>query len=93
MAAFREVEPGSHFLGCAHTMERYRDVFYRSKIADSDSFEQWQEAGSMDATTRANKLWKQKLEEYTLPQLDPAIDEAVCDFISHKKSLLSDSFA
>ena len=56
MEAFHQVEPGGHFLGCAHTQANFETAFYRSNIADNNSVEQWREEGSKDAATRANAL-------------------------------------
>src|SRR5690606_22477949 len=61
--AIREVGPGSHFLGCAHTQANFETAFYRSTIADNNSYEQWESDGSKDAAQRANALWKRMLEE------------------------------
>ena len=44
--AFREVGPGSHFFGCAHTMANYETAFWDSEIADNEPFEKWEAAGS-----------------------------------------------
>ena len=89
--AIREVGPGSHFLGCAHTQDNFKTAFYRSSIADNNSYEQWQLEGSMDATERANKIWKQLLREYQAPPIDPATDEALLAFIEKKKASFPDS--
>jgi len=32
-----EVGHGGHFLGAAHTMERFRDCFYRPFLTNSDN--------------------------------------------------------
>ncbi len=56
--AFAEVGPGNHFFGCAHTMANYETAFWDSEIADNEPFEKWEAAGSTDAATRANRLWK-----------------------------------
>ena len=48
MDAIFEVGPGAHFLSSAHTMKNYKTAFYRSPIADNNSFEQWQSEGSFD---------------------------------------------
>jgi trimethylamine--corrinoid protein Co-methyltransferase len=90
MDAMREVGPGSHFLGAAHTQANFEDAFYRSNTADNNSFEQWQEEGSLDAAQRANKMWKETLATYEAPPLDPAIDEALLAFISKRKSEYAD---
>jgi trimethylamine--corrinoid protein Co-methyltransferase len=92
MSAIREVGPGSHYLGCAHTQANFETAFYRSTIADNNSFEQWQAEGEKDAAARANQIWKKMLAEYQAPALDPAIDEALEDFIVRKKASMPDAF-
>ena len=47
--------------------------------------------GSMDAVQRANKIWKQMLNEYQAPELDPATDEAILAYIHQRKSSFADS--
>ena len=41
MDAIRQVGPGSHYLGCDHTQANFQTAFYRSSIADNNSYEQW----------------------------------------------------
>ncbi|MEJ2121934.1 MAG: trimethylamine methyltransferase family protein [Alphaproteobacteria bacterium] len=91
MDAVREVGPGSHYLGCAHTQANFETAFYRSKVADNSSFEQWQTDGSQDAPTRANKIWKAMLASYEAPPIDPGTDEALKEFIAKKKASMPDS--
>ncbi|HXH01690.1 MAG TPA: trimethylamine methyltransferase family protein [Candidatus Competibacteraceae bacterium] len=91
MDAIREVGPGKHFLGCAHTQANFETAFYRSSIADNNSFEQWEAEGSLDAAQRANKIWKKMLAEYEAPALDPAVDEALLDYINRRKASFPDS--
>jgi trimethylamine--corrinoid protein Co-methyltransferase len=84
-------EPGTHYLGSAHTLANFESAFYRSEIADNNSYEQWQEDGSLDAAQRANAIWKKQLAEYEAPPLDAAIDEALLDFIARTKASMPDS--
>lgn len=88
--AIREVGPGSHFLGAAHTQANFETAFYRSTIADNNSFEQWEQEGSLDAAQRANAIWKSMLEEYEPPGLDPSIDEALKDLMERRKAEFDD---
>ena len=90
LSAVREVGPGAHFLGCAHTQENFLSAFYRSSVADNNSFEQWESEGAKDAVQRANTLWKNLLAEYEAPPLDPAIDEALLAFIRRRKDEFED---
>ena len=91
LSAIREVGPGAHFLGCDHTQDNFKTAFYRSSIADNNSFEQWELEGSQDAIKRANTLWKKMLNEYEAPPLDPATDEALLAFIEQRKASFEDS--
>jgi trimethylamine--corrinoid protein Co-methyltransferase len=83
--------PGQHFLGTAHTLANFETAFYRSEIADNNSFEQWLEDGGLDAAQRANAIWKRMLREYEAPSLDEGIDEALVEFIAKRKASMPDS--
>ncbi len=91
MDAIREVGPGGHYLGCAHTQANFETAFYRSPIANYESFEQWEQEGSLDMAQRANAQWKERLAAYQEPEIDPAIDEALQAFIAEKKAAMPDS--
>jgi trimethylamine--corrinoid protein Co-methyltransferase len=83
--------PGQHFLGHPHTLANFETAFYRSEIADNNSFEQWLEDGGLDAAQRANKIWKRMLAEYEAPPIDPGVDEALLEFIVRRKASFPDS--
>ena len=89
--AIREVGPGSHFLGCAHTQANFETAFYRSPLADNNSFEQWEADGGLDAAARANRIWKQMLQDYQVPSIDPSIDEALIEFMTRRKQSMPDA--
>ncbi len=91
MDAIREVGPGSHFLGCAHTQANFKTAFYRSAITDNNSYEQWASEGSKDMATRSYERWNSMLNSYEAPALDEATDEALLDFISRRKSEMPDA--
>ncbi len=91
MDAFNQVEPGGHFLGCAHTQSNFESAFYRSNIADNNSVEQWQAEGSKDAAMRANGLWKKMLADYEAPPLDVGIDEALRAFMDQRRASMPDA--
>ena len=83
--AIREVGPGQHYLGAAHTRTNFETAFYRSITADNNSFEQWQEEGSLDTAQRASGIRKKMLADYTPPPLDSATDEALLAYIAKRK--------
>ena len=82
--AIAEVGPGGHFFGAKHTLERYQNAFYAPLISDWRNFQQWQAAGSPEAATKANALWKRALVEYQPPPLDAAIAEEIDAFVAKR---------
>ncbi len=86
MEAFRTNTHGDHFLGNAHTLANFETAFWRSEVADNNSFEQWSEEGSLTAAQRANARWKELLAGYEPPPIDDAVDEELRDFIARRKA-------
>jgi trimethylamine--corrinoid protein Co-methyltransferase len=92
MDALREVGPGGHFLGCAHTQANFETAFYRSSVADNNSVEQWEAEGRKDTPQRANAIWKKMLADYEPPPIDPGTDEALQEFIRKRKDAMPDAW-
>jgi trimethylamine--corrinoid protein Co-methyltransferase len=82
--AVAEVGAGGHFFGCAHTMERYRSAFYAPLVSDWRNYGQWNDDGAKTATERASVIWKKMLQEYVPPPRDPAIVEALNDYVARR---------
>jgi trimethylamine---corrinoid protein Co-methyltransferase len=85
-----EVGHGGHFLGAAHTMERFRTCFYRPMLSSSENYERWMRNGGVDANGRAQKIYQQKLAEYEPPPLDDAIRAELEDFVARRRTELGD---
>jgi trimethylamine--corrinoid protein Co-methyltransferase len=83
--AIAEVGPGGHFFGSAHTLERYENAFYQPILSDWRNFETWQEDGAKNATLRANEIWKQLLQDYEKPPIDPTIEEELQAYMARRK--------
>ena len=90
--AFREVGPGKHFLGCAHTMKNYETAYYEPVLADCNSFEQWRDEGERDALRRASDRVRTLLDNYEAPAIDPGVDEALREYICRQKASRPDSW-
>ncbi len=86
--AHLEVGHGGHFLGAAHTMERFRDCFYRPFLTNSDNYERWTRLGQRDTRARAEEIWKDRLAKYEKPEMDASILEGLTDFVNKRKSEL-----
>ena len=83
--AVAEAGHGGHFFGTAHTLARYETAFYAPLVSDWDNFDNWRDRGSPSTAERANAVWKQLLQSYEQPPLDPAIDEALRDYAARRK--------
>ena len=92
MDAIREVGPGGHYLGCAHTQANFKTAFWRSDLFDYKPFETWSEEGARDTMALASVRVKRQLETYQQPALDPAIAEALEAFVAQKKAEAPDAF-
>lgn len=83
--AVREVGPAGHFFGAAHTMQRYERAFYSPLVSNWDNYDTWIERGEITARDRANTIWKRMVGEYEQPAIDPAIDDALKDYMERRK--------
>jgi len=90
--AIREVGPGGHYLGCAHTQANFKSAFWRTDLLDYKPFEQWSEEGERDTMALANARMKKQLETYVQPPLDPGITEALDAYVTEKKASMPDAF-
>ena len=88
--AHTEVGHGGHFLGAAHTMERFRDCFYRPLLSSTMNFERWQRYGGKDTTERAADIWQAKLDAYEPPPLDDALRAELDDYVTRRRGELGD---
>jgi trimethylamine--corrinoid protein Co-methyltransferase len=80
-----EVGPGGHHFGTPHTQARFSTEFYQTFLSDRLGYEPWQAAGSWDAAQRAHVIWKELLAQYEPPPLDPAIREALQDYVARRE--------
>jgi trimethylamine--corrinoid protein Co-methyltransferase len=91
LAAIAEVGPGGHHLGTSHTLDRYRTAFHSTSLSDRLAYDTWASAGGEDAATRANRVWKEILARYEPPPLDPAIAEALDDYLARRELELGET--
>jgi trimethylamine--corrinoid protein Co-methyltransferase len=89
--AIKGIAAGGHFFGAAHTLARYESAFYRPLLSDWSNFENWTDAGARTATERATVIWKKLLAEFTPPPLDPAVREAIADYVARRTRDLGDA--
>ncbi len=83
-SALSQVEPCGHFFAAPQTMERYNTEFYEPIVHDYANFGTWSERGSVDASARATKVWKDILAADKRPDLDGARVENLKQFIAKR---------
>jgi trimethylamine--corrinoid protein Co-methyltransferase len=84
LEAMRDVGPGGHYFGTAHTLERFETAFYQPILSDWRNFETWSEDGAVDATHRAHRIYKEILADYQEPPMDPAVTEELDAFVERR---------
>jgi trimethylamine--corrinoid protein Co-methyltransferase len=90
LGAIEEVGPGGHYLGCAHTQANFKTAFWRSEILDYKPFETWFDEGARDTAALAAAKVKTMLDRYEAPAMDPAIAEALREYVAKRKADLPD---
>jgi trimethylamine--corrinoid protein Co-methyltransferase len=83
--AIAEMGPGGLFLASPHTRAHFKEWLYLSPLFQTQDFATWDMMGREDTAKVANVLWKQLLESYQDPGLDPAIDEELRAYIEKRK--------
>ncbi len=79
-----EAGHGGHFFGTQHTLERFRDCFWRPTIASTENNDRWIKSGRMDHAERAAARWREALEQYEQPPLDAAKEAELLDFVRRR---------
>ena len=80
------------FLGATHTYANMRTANIEADLADTASFEQWSEEGSLTVGERANTKWKRMLDDYVAPPIDDSSYQSLVDFVADKKASLDDAW-
>ena len=83
--AVRDVGPGGHYFGTAHTLSRYENAFYSPILSDWRNFETWTDAGRPTTYDHANRIFKETLARYERPPIDPAVEEELDAFVARRK--------
>jgi trimethylamine--corrinoid protein Co-methyltransferase len=92
LSAIREVGPGGHYLGCAHTQANFKSAFWRSDLLDYKPFETWDEEGARDTQALASLRVRKLLADYQPPPLDEGMREALTDYVARRKAEMPDAF-
>ena len=92
MDAIREVGPGGHYLGCAHTQANFKTAFWRTGVLDYKPFEQWADEGGADSQTLAARKVRKLLDDYQPPAIDEAVRDELQAYVDRRKNEMPDAF-
>jgi trimethylamine--corrinoid protein Co-methyltransferase len=79
-----EAGHGGHFFGTQHTLERFRDCFWRPTIATTENNDRWNKNGRLDHAARAALRWRELLETYEQPPLAADTEAELLDFVRRR---------
>jgi trimethylamine--corrinoid protein Co-methyltransferase len=88
--AHQEVGQGGHFLGAAHTLERFRECFYRPLLSSTENYERWLRNGGNDSAARASDIWRKTLDEYEEPELEGDLKDELKAYVDRRRTELGD---
>jgi trimethylamine--corrinoid protein Co-methyltransferase len=91
LATMREVPPGGHFLGTAHTLANFQTAFSMPEMMNSDNYEQWLAEGALSAEERAVAKCRQMLDDYEEPALPDDVAAELEDFVARRDAELPDT--
>jgi trimethylamine---corrinoid protein Co-methyltransferase len=89
-SAHQEVGQGGHFLGAVHTLERFRECFYRPLLSSTENYERWNRNGGRDAAARASEIVDRTLDEYEEPELDQDLKAELKAYVDRRRTELGD---
>ena len=90
LETMREVPPGGHHLGTAHTLANFQTAFSMPEMMNSDNYEQWLADGSLSAEDRATARCRELLEEYEEPALPDDVRAELDEFVARRDAELPD---
>ena len=89
--AFAEAGHGGHFFGTTHTLENFRDCFYRPLLFSTENYERWASRGGMDATERARDRLATLEASYEPPApLDDDVRGRLEEYVARRQKELGD---
>ena len=82
--AFDVIKEGAlkgEFLTHPHTFENFRKALYQPILEERDDYEQWSEKGCEPIEQKANRKWKEILNNYREPELPQSVIKDIRKYI------------
>src|SRR6478735_8773470 len=89
--AFAEAGHGGHFFGTTHTLENFRDCFYRPLLFSTENYERWASRGGKDAAERARDRLAELEASYEPPEpLAGDVQGRLEEYVTRRQKELGD---
>ena len=84
--AIKTVGSDGHYFGVEHTQERYETAFYSPIASDWSNYEAWNLNGANWTAERAHRIYKNIINEFIPPPIDPSIKDELKEFVHKRKN-------
>jgi trimethylamine--corrinoid protein Co-methyltransferase len=86
LATIEEVGIGGNYLTQPKTFELCRTAFFLPELMTVQDYDGWQSAGGKRADERASDLLNKRLANYEKPDIDPAIESELSEYVTRRKT-------
>lgn len=76
--------PGASFLASDHTLAHFREWLFESPLFRAEARETWERRGAAGADRTAAARWRELLERYEDPGIEPAVDEELRETVERR---------
>jgi trimethylamine--corrinoid protein Co-methyltransferase len=81
-----DIQPAGHFLGERQTLVHSKEEFFRSKVADKRSHDDWVDSGSKSALERSHERVQRLLDRYERPPLDGDVEASLNAYLERHRT-------
>ncbi len=79
-----EIGIGGQYLCHPKTFEQFR-ILSQTSLFNRKDYSKWHAQGALSAAQATSKILKQRLDQYEKPDIDPAIEKALSDYVTEQK--------
>lgn len=81
----QKVGIGGQYLTQPKTFKLCRTEFFLPQLASRQNYQGWTDAGKLRADQRAAEALQARLAKYEKPEIDPAVERALSEYVSRRK--------
>ncbi len=83
MDLINERGPGGFYLDSEHTFKNFKSEFATPVVSNRGNYKNWK-MGENDALTKAQNVWRDRLESYVKPEMDKACQNCLKQYLDEK---------